>query len=166
MSQGDWKVNPPQVNPQQGGDVGSAKTIAESPLARTVREIAPGVPQPTPQRKTMRLSEKRPPAVGWLVDIDGAQKGEDFRLVEGKVSLGASPACDIRLDNEFASEVHASLRYDDGTYSLTDLDSTNGTSVNGEPITRVELDDGDHVRIGDTTYVFKGLFLGKKGGAR
>ncbi|MEM1250440.1 MAG: FHA domain-containing protein [Acidobacteriota bacterium] len=161
MSQGEWKVNPPQ------GDLGSAQTIAESPLAKTVREIAPGVPQPAAQRKTMRLSEKRPPAVGWLVDIDGAQKGEDFRLIEGKVTLGASPSCDIQLDNEFASDVHASLRYDQGNYSLTDLDSTNGTAVNGEPITRVELEDGDHIRIGDTNYVFKGLFLGAAaGGAR
>ena len=156
MSNQEWKVNAPA----------SAPTLAENSLAKTVREIAPGVPQETPARKTMRLSEKRPPAIGWIVALDGPQKGEDFRLVEGKILIGASPECEIRIDNEFASEVHASMRYLDGVYSLTDLDSTNGTVVNGEPISRVELSDGDHIRIGDTNYVFKGLYFGDsaKGG--
>ncbi len=157
MSNQEWKINAPSAG---------AATVAESPLAKTVREIAPGVAETPGARKTMRLSEQRPPAVGWLVDLDGAQKGEDFRLVEGKVTIGAGNACEIQIHNDFASEAHASLRYGDGVYILTDLDSTNGTSVNGQPVSRVELEDGDRVRIGETNYVFKGLYLGTEGGAR
>lgn len=140
-------------------------TRAEESLKKTVREIAPGVPEAPPEpapRKTMRLADKKAPVVGWLVDVDGKQEGQDFRIREGKVSLGAGTGCDVWLDNDFASELHASLRYEDGKYILTDLDSTNGTRVNGEAISRVELADGDRIQIGQTTYVFKGLFLHKE----
>jgi hypothetical protein len=133
-------------------------------MAATMREVAPGVaeqPTPPPPRKTMRISQIKVPVVGWLVDTNGRQKGEDFRIEEGKVLLGAAPDCQIRLENDFASEQHASLRYHEGEYILTDLDSTNGTYVNDQPISRVVLADGDRIKIGETTYIFKGLYLGK-----
>lgn len=136
-----------------------APPLPEAAMAATVREVAPGVPEVPEPRKTMRMSQVRAPVVGWLVDLDGKQKGQDFRIEEGKVLLGAAPDCQIHLQNDFASDQHASLRYTDGEYVLTDLDSTNGTKVNGEPITRKRLSDGDRIQIGSTTYVFKGLFL-------
>lgn len=154
------------VCPYCRGETAAAPGGADA-LKKTVREVAPGVPEPpaaTPApRKTMRLADERlPPVVGWLVDLDGRQKGRDFRIEEGKVTLGAATGCQICLDNSFASEQHASLRYADSEYVLTDLDSTNGTFVNGKRISRIALKDGDRIKIGETTYIFKGLFL--KGG--
>jgi hypothetical protein len=111
-------------------------------------------------RKTVPLATvKRSPVVGWLVAMDGAQKGEDFRLREGKNSLGSSGDSDITLRDPAISSKHASISYRDGKFAITDLDSTNGTFVNGdaEPVARVELKDNDLIRVGETTLKFKCL---------
>jgi hypothetical protein len=111
-------------------------------------------------RKTVLLSAaKRPPVVGWLVALDGPQKGEDFRLKEGQNTIGADDSSDVKLRGEGVSARHASLRYKDGVYSLTDLDSTNGTFLNdgAKTIAREELKDNDVVRIGDISFKFKCL---------
>ena len=150
------------ICPYCPGSAAPPPTDERQALKKTVREVAPGVaerPDEPAPRKTVRLSERRSPVVGWLVDLDGQQKGEDFRIEEGKVLIGPAPDCQVRIENSFASEHHASLRYDSGAYILTDLDSTNGTLVNGVPAAKVQLKDGDRIKIGETTYMFKGLFL-------
>lgn len=110
--------------------------------------------------KTVLLSAlKRTPVVGWLVVIQGPQKGEDFRLREGKNMLGKASDCEICLQDPTISSKHASLSYKDGTFFLTDLDSTNGTFVNNsnDVVARVELKDGDVIRVGETSMKFKCL---------
>ena len=61
-------------------------------------------------------------------------------------------------DNAISGK-HASLRYKDQKFTITDLDSTNGTYLNDrtDPIAREELKDGDTIRIGDVTLKFKCL---------
>ena len=110
-------------------------------------------------KKTVVLHEARkPPVVGWLVALDGPHKGEDFRLREGQTLVGSGPDSQICLDDDGISARHASIRHHDGgTFTLTDLDSTNGTEVNGQTASKVPLVDGDLVRFGSTTLVFKSL---------
>jgi hypothetical protein len=111
-------------------------------------------------RKTVLLAAlHRPPVVGWLVAMNGHHKGEDFRLREGQNIIGSSSGLEITLNDPAISSKHASVRYRDGVFSLTDLDSTNGTFVNdnSEPVARVELKDNDVVRIGDVSLKFKCL---------
>lgn len=149
-----WSVCPycPPV-PTEGGGADVMK--------KTVREVTPGVPVGMePVRKTMRMTEEQStPVVGWIVDINGKQKGQDFRLRGKQTSLGAGEECDIILENEFASTRHASIRFENGEYFLTDLDTTNGTLLNGKPVAKEKLKDGDKIQIGKTEYIFKGLFL-------
>jgi len=109
-------------------------------------------------RKTVILRDRqRPPVVGWLVALDGAQKGDDFRIRDEQTLIGSGPESQIILDDASISARHASIRYQDGTFTLTDLDSSNGTEVNDRPVSRVVLQDGDRVRLGSTTLVFKRL---------
>jgi FHA domain len=110
--------------------------------------------------KTVVIAEKRkPPVVGWLVAMNGDQKGEDFRIREGQNVLGTSPDADIVLKDGAASARHASIRYKDGKFFVTDLDSTNGTHLNDceQPIARETLKDNDVIRIGDLAFKFKCL---------
>ena len=110
--------------------------------------------------KTVALSSiKRAPVVGWLVAMNGAQKGEDFRLREGKNALGTAAGSEITLRDQAISARHASISYKDGKFTITDLDSTNGTFVNDseEPVARVEIKDNDIIRVGETTLKFKCL---------
>ena len=102
---------------------------------------------------------KRAPVVGWLVVLSGAQKGEDFRLREGRNALGTARDSEVLLQDPAVSGKHASLNYKDGKFQLTDLDSTNGTFVNDDPesVAKIELHDNDTVRVGETTLKFKCL---------
>jgi pSer/pThr/pTyr-binding forkhead associated (FHA) protein len=116
---------------------------------------------PLGPRKTVLLSDvaRKTALVGWLVAMDGEQKGEDFRLRDGQNTVGSAPDSDIVLHDQTISAKHASIRYKDGKFFLSDLDSSNGTFVNGleECVARVELSDNDVLRLGGVTLKFKAL---------
>jgi pSer/pThr/pTyr-binding forkhead associated (FHA) protein len=111
-------------------------------------------------RRTVLLADKRKPAVvGWFVALTGQQKGEDFRIREGPNIIGSASDADVVLRDPTISGKHASLRYKDEKFTITDLDSTNGTFLNdrADPIAREELKDNDIVRIGEVKLKFKCL---------
>jgi hypothetical protein len=111
-------------------------------------------------RRTVIVSDKRKsPVVGWFVALTGQQKGEDFRIREGPNTIGSEPDADIVLRDPAIAGKHASLRYKDQKFTITDLDSTNGTFLNDrlDPIAREELKDNDIIRIGEVTLKFKSL---------
>ena len=63
------------------------------------------------------------------------------------------------MNDAAISGKHASLRYKDQKFTITDLDSTNGTYLNDrpDPIAREELKDNDTIRIGEVVLKFKRL---------
>lgn len=69
-------------------------------------------------------------------------------LTEEVVTLGRSPENLIHLDDPSVSGRHAQLQVVDEELQLTDLGSTNGTAVNGAPVTSATLRAGDRVRFG------------------
>ena len=144
---------------QRTGFQGAGPTVG----AKTKLETEPGKEAshaPVAGRKTVLLTDKRmPPVVGWFVALSGDQKGEDFRIRDGQNIIGSAPDADIVLNDTAISSKHASLRYKDQKFFITDLDSTNGTFLNeaAEPIAREELKDNDIVRIGDISLKFKCL---------
>lgn len=69
----------------------------------------------------------------------------------GDVMLGRNPGCDVHLDDDSVSRMHARLRMCDGVWMLSDLGSTNGTWVNGRRVTtRTPVRRGDVVQMGET----------------
>jgi hypothetical protein len=135
------------------------------PPAMTVKtrldpEVSRDAGMPTTTRRTVVLADKRkPPVVGWFVALTGQQKGEDFRIREGPNIIGSATDADIVLRDPAISGKHASLRYKDEKFTITDLDSTNGTFLNerSDPIAREELKDNDVIRMGEVTLKFKSL---------
>ena len=95
--------------------------------------------------------------VGWVVPVSGTQKGQDFRLVDGKNLMGTAADADVVLTDAYMSSRHATIRHENGRFMLIDLDSTNGSFVNGERITKHELFDNDRIRVGRTELKFKSL---------
>jgi pSer/pThr/pTyr-binding forkhead associated (FHA) protein len=73
-----------------------------------------------------------------------------FRILPGGVrTIGRATAADFIVDEALVSRVHCRLTVlPDGDLELADLESTNGTFVNGERIERVRLDPGDRVQVG------------------
>ncbi len=138
----------------------------ESPvLAPTVREeLKPSKPPPAKHRKTVLWQPPAPTkgSVSWLVGLNGPLRGHDFRIDSDHITIGAIGDADLQIDDEFASKHHCSIRYSDGVYSITDLDSTNGTFVNNEKIIKATIKDGDKIKIGQTEFIFKMVLLPEK----
>jgi hypothetical protein len=81
-------------------------------------------------------------------------------LVEESYTIGRSPDNSIRLDDGSVSGRHAELTLVAENCYLKDLGSTNGTLVNGQPVTDVQLRAGDRVRFGKIEAVFEGEVAG------
>jgi hypothetical protein len=85
----------------------------------------------------------------------GLSAGEHFDLFGG-LSLGRSADADIRLDDRYASGIHARVFNRSGSYYVEDLNSTNGTLLNSRELHgEAELSPGDVIRIGDTEFRFE-----------
>jgi len=85
----------------------------------------------------------------------GLQAGAAYDLRNGAV-LGRGDHVDVVLEDTFSSSRHASLTPHGDTVVLEDLGSTNGTFLNGEPLTGPQpLHDGDRIRIGDSEFTFE-----------
>jgi hypothetical protein len=63
--------------------------------------------------------------------------------------VGRHHGCDVVLDDLTVSRKHARLTFRDGSWVLHDLESTNGTIVNGVPVGRCALRPGDHLLLGE-----------------
>lgn len=96
--------------------------------------------------------------VGWIVSLNGNLKGQDFRLVTGKNVIGTAADCDVVLTDQFMSARHAVIRHEEGSFVLVDLDSTNGTFVNDQQVSKEELIDNDRIRLGKSDLKFKSLY--------
>ncbi len=70
--------------------------------------------------------------------------------VRDGLTIGRQAGCDIVLDDHKASRRHAVLHVAGSVVEVEDLGSSNGTLLNGKPVTRRMLRDGDEVRIGAT----------------
>lgn len=70
--------------------------------------------------------------------------------VRDGLTIGRQPGCDIVLDDHKASRRHAVLHVAGSVVEVEDLGSSNGTLLNGKPVTRRMLRDGDEVHIGAT----------------
>jgi len=78
---------------------------------------------------------------------------------EVEVSIGRSRSCDVRIDNDSVSKVHAKMIFDrhSGDYFLVDENSRNGSCINGEPLEpslRTPIWSGAYVSFGDALFVF------------
>lgn len=93
----------------------------------------------------------------WIVVEEGGglTEGERFDLFGG-ISLGRSPDADVRIDDRYASGIHARLFNRGGSYYVEDMNSTNGTLLNSAELHgEAELRPGDKIRIGDTEFTFE-----------
>ncbi|MGB6100002.1 MAG: FHA domain-containing protein [Comamonas sp.] len=79
--------------------------------------------------------------------LDGAVVKE-VELIKPRTTLGRRPNNDIIIDNLTVSGEHAVLHLRDQAVEIQDLGSTNGTFVNGQPVERQVLRDGDQIIIG------------------
>lgn len=141
--------------PAGAGAAGASAATAEARPRHVPAEEYDAQPYQPRDSKPRVGPAQRP----WL-SVDG----ERYPLISALTVLGRDTAADIVLDDPGISRRHSELRVtNDGPHlvtSIRDLDSTNGTFVNGERITSRRLDNGDQITVGRTTVVFR---TGKRG---
>jgi pSer/pThr/pTyr-binding forkhead associated (FHA) protein len=92
-----------------------------------------------------------------LVICNGGFEGMEYELTAPETLVGRNPTTDITLLDENISREHTIILRDEdtGEYSIEDLQSTNGTKVNGKRVRSAVLAQGDEIEIGHTRFRFQ-----------
>jgi len=159
-SEGTWSpgeaTGHPQEHQHHEPDGARGPSSSTAPKHRTVYDPglvpealkSPGKAAPGPG--TGRL-------VGWLVSFSLDPSGVDFRLREGRNSVGSDPDCDVVIEGaRGVSGKHAIVMYRKNQVQIRDNDSTNGTYVNGRDIFgqgALKIETGDRIRLGHVELV-------------
>jgi Na+-transporting methylmalonyl-CoA/oxaloacetate decarboxylase gamma subunit len=118
----------------------------DSMILTPAAAAAAGLGRGTPARRSVRLVVRRSPSL---------EDGSEFPLNSAPVTLGRGGQNDLVLSgDEFASARHARIEQRGDGVWVQDLDSTNGTFVNGTRVAGAQrLDPGDVLRVGETDLV-------------
>jgi hypothetical protein len=104
--------------------------------------------------------------------LDGVDRGKIYRGLPTPITIGREEGNMVQLNDERISRFHAKIQEDQGQVILTDLESTNGTRINGEPVQLGILRIGDRIIVGRSVLLFgspeqiDGAFLPVSGGSR
>ncbi|MEN9989193.1 MAG: hypothetical protein RL508_172 [Actinomycetota bacterium] len=123
----------------------SAPVIPAAPL-NNAPEPGANMPVPEPATDLAILPSK-------LVLTAGPRKGQELRLDRREITIGRADNADLVIKDEFASTHHAKLVLINGEWLLQDLNSTNGTFVNGKRVgTPVSVKANTPVQIGNSIF--------------
>lgn len=127
-------------------------------IARSALKDLRGTVAPAPDATGFHPAPGLAPAAGptdaWLVAERGGglDPGVRFDLIGG-LSIGRSKEADVQIADRYASGLHARVFAREGRFFVEDMNSTNGTLLNGATLHgEAELIDGDTLRIGDTEF--------------
>jgi pSer/pThr/pTyr-binding forkhead associated (FHA) protein len=153
---------PPPAPPAPPGPAKPLPPTQGSTPAAKLRETVHGMPA-APRPSSTPLAN--------LVVRSGSLKGQRLAIRTPVVNIGRADYNDLVLPDESVSTTHAKLQRREGVWVLVDLDSTNGTFVDGDQIKgEVPLAPGASVRFGEIGTVFEptdeGATVAKGGGTR
>lgn len=122
--------------------------------------------------ETRRLSPRSKPSLDggaqnrlYLLVVEGGSSSLFHLPPSGVVLIGRGSETQLRLTDSSVSRRHAQIVLAEGKAQIADLESSNGTSVNGERVTgTAPLHSGDVIAVGDVTLVFHGLVEGRTRG--
>jgi transcriptional regulator with GAF, ATPase, and Fis domain len=89
-----------------------------------------------------------------LIAINGSLKGSTFALNLDQISIGRESASDVSLSHSSVSRRHCLIKRNGGEFLICDLDSYNGTFVNGVPVKEQPLVHADQIKIGSIALLF------------
>jgi small-conductance mechanosensitive channel len=141
-------------------DIGQKPRIQSDIRGRVWEEFSRrGIVMPFPIRTLQVAPRQRKsapaPATGRLFVALGPESGGDVALATARVVVGRSRTCDLALSDTQASKEHIAIELQPEGFVLTDLETSNGTKLNGQKVTRAVLQHLDRIFIGDTVLVFE-----------
>ena len=127
-----------------------AEEIIEEPEEEI--EEAEEPEEETPELEEEPVVEEEPEEVIRLT-LSGVNNS-DVRVMEfaESVTIGRKAGNDVIIEDKAVSGKHCEITYENGAVFITDLDSTNGTFINDEPVVRCEIETGDTIIIGKNKY--------------
>jgi len=90
-----------------------------------------------------------------LIVFPGTPQARQLPLKVGVNSIGRAPLNDVTLDDGSVSGSHCQLIVSDGRVRIRDVGSTNGTMVNGTPVTETEVQPGHRIQLGGVELLFE-----------
>lgn len=170
-------ANPHRADPQSDASdleynrksSGVRRSSAEEEIQRLYRQLSdgsldlspPSIPplmghreeeeDPITEQFELPSSESLPTAArdrGVLVRVDGPSNGQVFSLETAELLIGRGPQATFRVPDEGVSRRHALLVHTRGHYFIQDLDSSNGTFLEGRRVKRAPLMEGDLIQFG------------------
>src|SRR5215831_17680208 len=89
-----------------------------------------------------------------LIALAGPHRGTTYPLTGDSMSIGRESTNWICVSDSSASRKHCLITRTGDSFLLTDLDSRNGTSIDGIPIKERMLQHGDQIKMGDSIFLF------------
>lgn len=93
--------------------------------------------------------------VGCLTVTKGKERGREFNLVGERTLIGRASDCDIQISDWLVSKCHAQILRSGDQFSIEDLGSWRAIQVNGVPVKKSVLTDGDSIQLGGTKLNFR-----------
>ena len=90
--------------------------------------------------------------VAALMITSGVDAGKSLMLAGGDNTIGRGSSCSVELSDDSVSRKHAVIRCRDGKLSVFDLGSTAGTSIDGQNIAGIRLNNGDVISMGRSEF--------------
>ncbi|HVZ19961.1 MAG TPA: FHA domain-containing protein, partial [Vicinamibacterales bacterium] len=136
-----------------GFAIANRKPARPMPVPGMVPGMMPGaVPGAPPVAMPGVMPGARP--IPMLMIMNGQRTGERMMLRHG-FWIGKQQGCDLLIQDGYTSSQHAQIGMDAiGNWRLYDRNSTNGTFVNGQRVTEIQLEHGVVIRIGSTELRF------------
>lgn len=153
--QGYHLASKPGVTFAEHGDLrlGRFRVSADHAPAKEPAEEPAAVPYDY-ERDVFGDAEHERGPVDRIDTVTVGETGHDVALRGDRMIVGRLKECAVCLSDANVSRRHAELFLMDGDWFVQDLDSTNGTMLNGEPVTRARLRDGDVIEIGVTRLTY------------
>lgn len=133
-------------------EASSPEVEVETPLA-VRKNVEKSIPEKKMENQVREQVESKPAGPVVLVSLQG--RTTPFPLVKVETTLGRHDTNDIALPEQTVTGKHAVIRMENGTITISDLGSTNGTFVNGERIRTHEIKAGDRFRLGNVELTLK-----------
>jgi tetratricopeptide (TPR) repeat protein len=149
-----------------GGTAGGQSTLDEPTMEDQARPLPPLALVPTPAEDSQLGQPTRLAPNARLLVIGGNDRGREFAITDARTAVGRGVDNDIILTDIAVSRRHLIIEFEGGRYTSRDLDSGNGTLVNGERLATVQLRSGDQLELGNTLMRFEHPDVAAETGAR
>lgn len=151
-------IAPPEIYLEEKENLSLGEVKLESKLVAPVEPDRRGFPAPHPEAAIEQGSRGYPPRAdvkASLILLIKGQEKEIYFLTKDATTIGRLEGNDIIIPDPSVSRHHAEIRRENDNFFVLDLDSTNGTWLNGKRISKTPVRDGARIGLGKVLLEFR-----------